>query len=88
MIAETEVGHPHLRPSSPGQFDLYVEGTIVLRDIRGGDLALVTYVAAHSVFNLRFGRGARAFGVFLQKSVGIDDGQKLGGKAINFMKME
>ena len=60
----------------------------MLGDIEGGDLALLTYVAAHSVFNLKFGMGARAFGVFLQMTVSIDDGQKLAGKAITFMKVE
>ena len=59
----------------------------MLGDIEGGDLALLTYAAANSAFNLKFGRDAKAFGVFLQKTVGIEDGQKLAAKAIQFMKM-
>ena len=50
------------------------EGNVVLGDREGGDLALLTYVAAHSVFNLKSRRGAKAFGVFLQKTDGIDYG--------------
>ena len=45
-------------------------------------------MAAHSVFYLMFGKDAKAYGVFLQKTVGIHDGQKLAAKAIKFMKME
>ena len=45
-------------------------------------------MAAHSVFNLKFGKGAKAFRVFRQKTVGIDDGQKLAAKANKFMKIE
>ena len=44
-------------------------------------------MAANSALNLKFGRGAKAFGVFLQKTVAIDDGQKLAAKAIKFIKM-
>ena len=84
-----DVGHPHLKATggSPPKFSFYAEGMPVL-EVEGPETALVAYIGAHSVFNLKFGRGARGMAVYLQKAVGIDDGQKLTAKAIRFAKAE
>ena len=72
-----DVGHPHLKAARGSQQKFsYAEGMPIL-EVEGPELALVAYIGADIVFNLKFGRGTRGMGVYLQKEVGKDDGQKL-----------
>lgn len=82
-----DVGHPHIKAmGEPEMYSIFAEGTEVIQ-VRGIETALLAYIATHSIFNLKFGRGARGLGVFLQKQLGIDDGEKMSAKAVKFAKL-
>ena len=87
VIVDLEVGHPHIKAKGePELYSIFAEGTEII-EVRGIETALLAYIATHSIFNLKFGRGARGFGVYLQKQLGIDDGMKMNSKAIRFAKL-
>ena len=79
------VGHPHLLKDEAGRYSCIVEGKRVAVVEGCGD-ALILFIACHSVFNLKFGRGARGFGVYMQRQLGIDDGQKLTARAVKYTR--
>ena len=82
VFAECNVGHPHLVAVAPACYGCVLEGQTEV-EVAGRDTAFIVFIACHSVFNVRFGRGAKGMGVYIQRELGVDDGQKLTPRAVH-----